>query len=148
MYKCRTPAGLGTFSWGWSLEAANSGLPTQSPSKRRESTESHRCLAKDNFGKLCSRENGNHVGRNHVGRFTRTGCTCMLVQVPLRTYCICYYLSPSPSASRTFPQKTGAGTPYSSTLLIKASTLFRYVYVFVYTYIYIYIYVYAYPCCM
>ena len=21
------------------------------------------------------RENGNHVGRNHVGRFTRTGCT-------------------------------------------------------------------------
>ena len=26
------------------------------------------------------RENGNHVGRNHVGRFTRTGCTGILVQ--------------------------------------------------------------------
>ena len=26
------------------------------------------------------RENGNHVGRNHVGRFTRTGCTGMSVQ--------------------------------------------------------------------
>ena len=24
---------------------------------------------------------GSHVGRNHVGRFTRTGCTGMLVQV-------------------------------------------------------------------
>ena len=26
-------------------------------------------------------ENGNHVGRNHVGRFTRTGCMGMLAQV-------------------------------------------------------------------
>ena len=27
------------------------------------------------------RENGKHVGRNYVGRFTSTGCTGMLVQV-------------------------------------------------------------------
>ena len=26
-------------------------------------------------------ENGNNFGRNYVGRFTRTGCTGMLVQV-------------------------------------------------------------------
>ena len=63
----------------WRVTLGHAVSPPFPPKRRGSSQQGRSCCDGIRSFRLCQGR-GNHVGRNHVGRFTRTGCAGTSVQ--------------------------------------------------------------------
>ena len=95
---------------------------------------------------VVSHGHGNHVGRNHVGRFPRTGCTAMLERVHGL-----HHLERADMVS-ILPRMGWSGfAVWEGKVYIRMYTytyiyICIYIHMYIYIYIYIHIYIYIYTC--